>query len=674
MRYKGGVISATPPTTSTTSAVGVWTLAQQLQAQGAGNWPTILSDQYFKYVTMLLHGDGTNGAQNNTFLDSSTNNFTITRNGNTTQGSFSPYGANWSNYFDGSSYITTPSNAAFGTGTGNFTVEAWVFITQLRSSNGENNIIGGGAVNSWLLGFFGSSVYLASTNFGYTVQISYTLPLNQWVHIAAVRNGNTATIYVNGTSIGSGSYTTNCPTGYGVVGGDGANGTARCMYGYISNARFNNTALYSSNFTPSTTPLTAVSGTQLLTCQSNRFIDNSTNAFAITVNGTPSVQRFSPFSPSAAYSTSTIGGSMYDDGTGDYLYVPSINVSGNWTVEGWFYFTTFAGGSVHIVSANNGGSGTPAWIGGQNSSSIGTYLTSWISSGVPFPRNQWCHIATVNNAGTVTIYLNGTSIVSASGYSGYSYSGELIIGSYFNRQGGYYSNVRFSTVARYTGAFTPPTTPFTNDASTYLLTNFTNGGIFDNAMMNNLETVGNAQISTGVVKFGTGSMAFDGTTTYLKSNSATTNLYAFGTGDFTIECWLYMTNTSGIQCIYESRPSGAEGAYILFYANSGTPTLYVNGGNVLAASSALSTNTWYHIALCRGGGSTRIFINGTQSGSTYSDTNSYLNGANRPYIGIDNSANSTYALRGYIDDLRITKGYARYTSNFTPPTAAFPNQ
>ena len=61
------------------------------------------ADPYFYDVPLLLSGDGTNGAQNNTFIDGSTNAFTITRNGNTTQGSFSPYGSLWSNYFDGSS-------------------------------------------------------------------------------------------------------------------------------------------------------------------------------------------------------------------------------------------------------------------------------------------------------------------------------------------------------------------------------------------------------------------------------------------------------------------------------------------------------------------------------------------------------------------------------------------
>ena len=59
------------------------------------------SDVYFKYVTLLLHGDGTNGAQNNTFIDSSSNAFTITRNGTPTQGSVSPFGPDWSNSFNG---------------------------------------------------------------------------------------------------------------------------------------------------------------------------------------------------------------------------------------------------------------------------------------------------------------------------------------------------------------------------------------------------------------------------------------------------------------------------------------------------------------------------------------------------------------------------------------------
>jgi hypothetical protein len=72
-----------------------------------------------------------------------------------------------------------------------------------------------------------------------------------------------------------------------------------------------------TSVTVPTTPLTAISGTELLTCQTNRFVDNSTNNFAITVNGNTSVQPFSPFAPSAAYDPSVNGGSGYFDGSGD---------------------------------------------------------------------------------------------------------------------------------------------------------------------------------------------------------------------------------------------------------------------------------------------------------------------------------------------------------------------
>jgi hypothetical protein len=675
-RYPGGLITKTPVTPTTSSAPGVWTLEQALQYIKAGTWPLyVLSDPYFNYVTMLLHGDGTNGAQNNTFLDSSTNNFTITRNGNATQGSFSPYGSNWSNYFDGSSHLTVPANAAFNL-TGDFTLELWINPWSNTGSGGYSLYFGAAGGSGDYFGVKSGTNYVAQFSGSGEMFWSGVPTIGAWTHLALVRSGSTVTLYVNGVSAGTNTKSSTWIGSGSNVQIGAFSGAQFFTQAYISNLRLvKGTAVYTSNFTPSTTPLTAIANTSLLTCQSNRFIDSSTNAFAITVNGTPSVQRFSPFSPTAAYSTSTIGGSMYDDGTGDYLYVPSINVSGNWTVEGWFYFTTFASGSVHIVSANNGGTGNPDWIGGQNSSSIGTYLTSWISSGVPFPRNQWCHIATVNNAGTVTIYLNGTSIVSASGYSGYSYSGELIIGSYFNRQGGYYSNVRFSTVARYTGAFTPPTTPFTNDASTYLLTNFTNGGIFDNAMMNNLETVGNAQISTSVVKFGSGSMSFDGTGDYLDTQSVLAA--EFGSGDFTIEFWLNASGGIGTTKTVISKGvagsvgsdywsiEGSAGGNLTFYA-APSATAYV------ATTTQPWTSGWAHIAVCRSGANTRMFVNGVQSGSTYSTLTTFGTG------GFIRVGSSTYSaartITGYIDDLRITKGYARYTANFTPPAAAFPNQ
>jgi len=110
---------------------------------------------------------------------------------------------------------------------------------------------------------------------------------------------------------------------------------------------------------------------------------------------------------------------------------------------------------------------------------------------------------------------------------------------------------------------------------------------------------------------------------------------------------------------------------------SGYVHYYTAGAQRIAGSIQLSANQWYHIAVCRSSGTTKLFVNGTQSGSSYSDSNSYVSPAYvnvGQYMTSDGTFYGSEWLDGYIDDLRITKGMARYTANFTPPTAAFPNK
>ena len=190
--------------------------------------------------------------------------------------------------------------------------------------------------------------------------------------------------------------------------------------------------------------------------------------------------------------------------------------------------------------------------------------------------------------------------------------------------------------------------------------------------MNDLETVGNAQISTSVKKYGIGSMAFDGSGDWLAS-TAITDLYAFGTGAFTIEFWLYLNTTTGTQIVYDCRPSGTNGTQPIIFIDAGV-VKFQHSTVVRITGATLSTGTWYHIALARSGTDTKLFVNGTQSGSTYtSDSTSYSCGAGRPIIGTDAAGVGSNNLNAYLDDLRVTKGVARYTATFTPPTEALPN-
>lgn len=181
------------------------------------------NDPYFMYNAMLLPGNGTNNAQNNTILDSSTNNFTMTRNGNTTQGTFSPYGGYWSNYFDGNGdYLNIASNSAFNL-TGDFTIEFW--FCDNGSSLSYPTIIGN--VTGWSAGSF--SIRYNNTGSANKVSVHWngatpsdpfitstnTFSSGVWNHVAFTRSGTTCTLWVNGTSQGTGTFSTALNLSYG---------------------------------------------------------------------------------------------------------------------------------------------------------------------------------------------------------------------------------------------------------------------------------------------------------------------------------------------------------------------------------------------------------------------------------------------------------------------------
>jgi hypothetical protein len=672
------------------------------------------TDPQFNYVSMLLHGDGTNGSQNNTFVDSSTNNFTITRNGNTTQGSLSPYGSMWSNYFDGNGDgLNMSANAAFDFGTGDLTIESWIYLAGNSPVDGLGrryaNIFSYSTTSA--LGAFSIMGNSSTTGTGFefyngsqVISASGTIPQNQWLHIAVTRASGSVRFFVNGVQFGS-TQSFNFAFGSSSTAPQLARtlttGYTFDLNGYMSNVRIvKGTALYTSNFTPSTTPLTAVSGTSLLTCQSNRFIDNSANNFTITPNGDVRVTKEAPFLPTAAYSTSVIGGSGYFDGNGDYLEVPDNSAfsfgSGDFTIEAWIYPTAYA-------AQDNDGNYTAAIYTHQqsfpvNSQSALFYLRGTASSytkiafhgfssststliegNYTFALNTWAHVAVVRNGNNIYLYVNGTQVNSTTAftitlqdstvtpkigaamlYAGYNYYW------YFP---GYVSNFRIvKGTAVYTSNFTPPTAPLTAITNTSLLLNFTNAGIFDNAAENNLETVGNAQISTSVKKYGTGSLAFDGTGDWLLVPD-NTNLQ-LGTGNFTVEAWVYLSATGSARGLVGK---GTSTTGWLLSTNSSDQIVFTYGTTTLTSSSALSANTWTHVAVVREGtgtNQTKIYIGGSNVATGTVSTD--FNQTSVMYVGADRTGGS--ALNGYIDDLRITKGYARYTANFTPPTAAFPDQ
>ena len=672
-------------------------------------------DAFFNSVSLLLNTSSTNGAQNNTFLDSSTNNFTITRNGNTSQGTFTPFSqTGWGNYFNGSTdYLSAADNAVFELGSGNFTIETWVNFSALPSTNGYQATIGskwGNTTNqSYELYLYNNAgtyqLYITYSTDGATssnVGVNWTPTVGVWYHVAAVRSGSNLYFWVNGTQQGStGSISGTLFDGNGTFQVGSFNGTANTyLNGYLSNFRLTKGgALYTSTFTPSTTPLTTTvsAGTvSLLTAQDNRFKDNSTNAFALTVNGTPSVQAFSPFLPTAAYDASVVGGSGYFDGTGDYLTAPdnaAWNFSGDFTAEGWVYLTAYPSVAGTLLTQWVDGGGTDRNFGLiLDSSGIFSFTmnrsngtTYTVTNSTATPRNSWTHIAGVLNGTTMKLYVNGVSVgtpatVAASANNS---TAPLGIGGYGNGNfpiTGYISSPRIvSGSAVYTAAFTPPTAPLTAITNTSLLLSGTNSGIFDSAAKNVAETVGNAQVSTTQAKWGTTSMYFDGTGDNLSFPS--NNLYNFGSSDFTIEFWFYPPSISYGAILYSTNNGSKTDVFAIYSygsgqspANSIVSLVTASGGGAWSLFNnqnlgSTTAATWQHVALVRNGSTFKGYINGVAG---FTVTSSSAIASFNGFSIASNGASGDY-LTGYIDDLRITR-YARYTADFTPPTAAFPLQ
>lgn len=179
-------------------------------------------------------------------------------------------------------------------------------------------------------------------------------------------------------------------------------------------------------------------------------------------------------------------------------------------------------------------------------------------------------------------------------------------------------------------------------------------------------TNGNAVLSTTQKKYGTASLSLDGTADFLVVASQPD--FAFGTAAFCLEAWVYNTvNPSANQIIFDFRTTTPQWAPTLYLQQTTNTVRFVSNGNVLLESAtAISLNTWTHIALTKTGVSTRIFINGVQSGSTYNDANTYIQGP----VTIGARYDGSFGFNGYIDDIRISKGVPRYTTTFTPPTVA----
>ena len=669
-----------------------------ISASGATEEP----DDDFNLVTGLYHFDGSNGAQNNTFVDSSSNSFSVTRRGNASQGTFSPFSSDegkWSVNFpvgETTTKLTLSSSSDFAFGTSAFTIDAWVYVTAdtnpysrvwhvgpLWNDNNAIGLVVNDTASSDKTAF---CVYAAG---GRTCVSTNVTPKNEWFHVACVRDSSgNFKLFINGNLDATNtSYTSTniSPSGNqtfaigNIVETNAVLEAEACFEGFISNLRVvNGTALYSSNFTPSTSPLTDVTNTKLLTCCSNRFRDKSTSAHTITTGNLPRIQPFSPFAPSAAYDSAVNGGSGYFDGSGDYLRLPTssdFDFSGSFTIEAWLY--------LDDVSVSRTVLGTCANITNRGGLYFGTsgtnfilfqYITNTTLLSAPITRYQWNHVAVVRHGVSIYLYINGTSagsVTYSQSFSGDSANGG--VGGFYSNPGvyyydGYMSDLRVvNGTAMYTSNFTPPTAPLTAVTNTKLLLNFTNGQMIDSTAKNNFETVGSALLKQGTKKFGISSCDLYGSTGSRVASPPSPLYNILNAGKFTVEFWIYVDSYHASYSDIVGVFNGVSAGWLI-YQNGTNIEAYINGVQLQVARP--STSTWTHIALTRDGTTTRLFKDGTSGATSTSSL-----GADQTAYGLvfGGDATGRNGIDGFIDEFRLTLGKARYTSNFTVPTQAFAN-
>lgn len=596
-------------------------------------------------------------------------------------------------------YLTAPNSVA-NFGSGDFTAEAWVYFSTV--SAGYQPILantGTADQQGWMM-YMDTTNKLAfqttSNNTAWTAGAisSFTPTVNTWTHVALVRSGSTITLYANGTSVASASISGAISTvsntfRIGHYPYFSAGTVARSFAGHIYGVRLTNNAVYTSAFTATRQQMTPISGTAFLACTSSQAVtlESSGNNVTITaVTGVTPTFRLPYTVTDTSTATSTYGGSMYFNGSPDYIVAADPlgdAFSGNvWSIEGWIYSLSNTTTTIFLTKRASASGVAPILLGvysGVLTGYMSSNGSSWdIMSGNnlgTIPVNQWTHFALTRNGNNFSSYING---VRANNYNpanlnfgtttGWTIGGDTdgAAANYFN---GYLSDLRVNQASTpydpSATTITVPTAPLKALTNTTLLMRGTNGSVLDMTRQNNYITNGSVAVSTTQSKFGGKSMTFNGSTDSI-TVPANVSL-VLGSGDCTIEGWFYPTAQSsthvGISCSTASSSTG------WFFGHANSAWRVVNGSAVIVSGGTVTLNAWTHVAFVRSGNTYTLYVNGT-SVATSTTMYSFTDVSN---LTVGLTPVGTY-YSGYIDDFRITRGVARYVANFTPPTFGFAGQ
>lgn len=646
-------------------------------------------------TSLLLHCDGAHGAGAPT-LDATGKTVTVAGTAllSTTQSKFG--GASLA--LNGTTqYLTAADCPDFDFGSGDFTVEAWVYTTSLaalqviackRSSATFGPFQIAIAATTGVV-----SGYVSTTGSSWTYSVAGSaLSVNTWTHIALVRSGSTLQMYVGGVAAASPATMSGAVTTNTIAASFGATSDGTAFFvGYIDEPRITKgQAIYTAGFAPPTAPFGIAGddpywGNVVLAMHMDganagtTFTELKGKTTTVTNTTTSTTQsKFGGASGSFNGTTSLISvpySSDFDFGTGDF------------TIEAWVYTTSLAT-SQEICAKRAAANSNGFWFLRINTSgtvriynvSATVNTTDIATTSATVAINGWHHIAACRSGGTYYIFIDGVSAaLTTTANTGGAWNTEAIatiIGAGTDSPSsvlsGYLDDLRVTKgVARYTATFTPLTDswavvsgdPYYNNVVLGLHMDGANAGTAFVDTAGKTVTATNATTSTTQSKFGSTSASFTGSASYLTVPNSSD--FDFGSGDFCIEFFVRPTTVAALKGFIAKRTSNATFAPFVIYMDATSHVVAMSSFNgttygvTITSAATLTAATWYHIAYTRSGNVFTLYIDGTSTGTPVTQSGALTTNTDVVVIGSADTGGSLQ-FDGFIDDLRITKGSARY--------------
>lgn len=591
-------------------------------------------------------------------------------------------------------YLTSPDYSSFAFGTGDFSVDWWMYKSANGSANYDTVIDTSGNVNAT-----GGWFIEASSTRGIVlcregvVRVQYNASPNDstWHHCCVMRRNGQLYILLDGVQVATAADSATYAAAQMNIGRNGSN--TYFFNGYIDGLRVTKGIPRFVDYRPGPYASWHVSYDPHKDSVSSHVRGNGPNTGTTITDDTGKVWTNNAVTTSTTQSRFR-GSSLYFNGTTSYMNITNgvfVTGTSDFTWEAWVYSNT-TGAWTRLVETSPYNSATKGWhlsFNGTDSSGsrrLGLQLANSggggarLDSDLAFPNARWSHVAVVRENNVGRLFIDGFPQSTTIDLSAQNFTVDFgrygavadTPGNYFT---GYMADVRMTKgVARYTPTMYMTAEPAVADSFDVAVLNFngTDGStdITDLVAGNSWTCGGNTQLATAQKKFGSASLYFDGAGGYLTIPTA--SKFDLSVFDFTIEAWVYITSLAAARAI-ASRRYDANAGWCWVVGTSGQVYLRLviggswNDGYLTTANGVITANNWHHVSLNRRGSTLFMAVDGVIR-SRVTNTGAIEDQAQPVRLGVAAVNTNETPFQGYMDSFRMTVGRCRYG----PPMAPLP--